>query len=238
VDAVLALLASDGLRPLVAQLRAMPGFRDRPIVSMVWPTDNGSSILPDYALGAELATRHLLALGHRHLLHFGHADDLRYLWGYPQAQRLSGARRALVDAGLDPETHLRTHALPFGWMAPANIDAPVGAEDGALIAYLRAHPETTAILCWNDAVAIRTVHTLRWAGLHVPEDYSVIGFDDTDSLRGEGGENVLTSVRLPLAAIGAEAVRVAMQRTTGALPEDVTRVLPTELAVRGTTGPA
>lgn len=238
VDAVIALLASDALHPLVAQLRAMPGFRDRPIISMVWPTDSGSNIMPDYAHGAYCATRHLLELGHRHVLHFGHADDYRYLWGYPQEQRLLGVRRALAEAGVNPETHLESYPLPSGWMNPATLDAPDGDNARALVAHLRARPHITALLGWNDAVAIRAIRALADAGYRTPEDYSVVGYDDTDPLRGDHGENTLTSVRMPLSDIGAEAVRVAFDRTTGDLAEDVTRILPTELVTRGTTGPA
>jgi LacI family transcriptional regulator len=238
VDSVITLLPTAGVEPLIAQLRAIAGFGDRPVVSLVWPVADGSSIVPDYAHGAYQATAHLLALGHRHLLHFIHDNPDRYLWGYPQDARLAGVRRALEDAGLDPARHLTTTTFDNAWLDPHELVRPTPEADAALLGLLQHRPEITALLGWNDAVAIRAARALQAAGRRVPEDYSLVGFDDTDALRDTLGQNMLTSVGLPLASLGREAVTLAVQRTEGTVSEDVMRMLPTTLVLRQSTGVA
>ncbi len=70
----------------------------------------------------------------------------------------------------------------------------------------------------------------------MPEDYSLVGFDDAQALPDRQGENMLTTVRVPLAAIGNRAAQLVIDRITGVIEEDCTMVLPVELVVRKSTG--
>ena len=103
---------------------------------------------------------------------------------------------------------------------------------GAVLRRLRAGG-FDAVACANDAVAVGVVRALRQLGARVPEDVSVVGFDD---IPWAGlVDPPLTTVRQPLAAIGAAATRLLLERMAD--PERAARqvVLPVELVVRGST---
>jgi LacI family transcriptional regulator len=229
--------------PLAGVLRDLPGFGARPIVQLFLPEPGASCVLSDDRQGTEAATRHLLALGHRHLL---------YLYDPPASaiviSRLAGIHTALRAAGLEPTAHLSNLVLPTQLLnpqlaphvlphagAPAQ-DVTLGAD--LLLPYLQAHPEITAIFCENDAMALNLWHMLHNAGLHVPEDISLIGFDDTDGMLDATGVNHLTTIRLPLYDMGVAAAELLIGRITGQLPADEQRVLPVEFIPRHSTAPA
>lgn len=225
---------------IVSTLRGMPGFDTRPIVSLFVPYADSSTILTDDRSGTYAATQHLLSTGHRHLLVLYSPDE------DPIVQaRLSGMQDALADAGSGHECHLYRLNLPTTLLSP--ITAPrvlplpgapaqhveVGAD--ILLPFLRQHPEITAIFCQNDAMALHLWHMLHHAGWRIPEDISLIGFDDTDGMLDSTGVNHLTTIRLPLYEVGRAAAEVMIQRITGELTEDVQRVLPVEFVVRHST---
>ncbi|MHB9026903.1 MAG: LacI family DNA-binding transcriptional regulator [Armatimonadota bacterium] len=236
--------AGDNFSLLTEHLRNTDGFGDRPIISLIRSTDRYSSIIPDDGQGAYLAARHLLELGHRHILQLCSTTD-------PQmsplsANRWEGVRQALREAGLRPESHLHFFVTAHAWSNPLNLDDPTHAAwnvdrnqsaDHPLVEYLRAHPEITAILGMNDANALQAWALLNHAGLQVPEDISIIGFDDVDPKLDEYGHNILTSVHLPLVEIGQEAARLMIEAIVdrGYNPRQL--ILPTELAVRKSTAP-
>jgi DNA-binding LacI/PurR family transcriptional regulator len=237
VDALILTQPPELLAPLLARLRGADGFADRPVVNLIQRAEGCSQILTDDREGMRQAAAHMLALGHRHLLHFFCIPDREL-----EQQRLAGIRQALRDAGLDPDRFLHRLPQPWGWLSPADLRQDYAATHdhpgaASVLDYLRAHPEVTALIAQNDASALHAWYTLRKAGLRVPEDYSLIGCDDTDPMLDEHGQNRLTSIRLPLAEIGAAAVQLAIARITGAVAEDDTRMLPTTLIIRGSTAP-
>ena len=101
---------------------------------------------------------------------------------------------------------------------------------------MHAHPEVTGILALNDACALNIWDTLEEIGVHIPQQISLIGFDDTDPYPGERGRNLLTSVRLPLHEMGRDAARVLLQHITGELDHHVEHTCPVRLMVRHSTG--
>ena len=245
IDGIILPTSLGGSTAFLAQLRRDHGFGDRPIISVIDRTDGITSVVPDYQDGYYQSARHLLALGHRHLLQVvfpyfsAPADD--------PINREEGTRRALREYGLDPAVHL--HCLPFtpAWVNPLDAginlpDAPITENEPnpdvrALIDYLRRHPEVTAILTLNDAYALHVWYTLTRAGYRIPDDISLVGFDDTDPMRDEHGNNLLTSVRMPLEEIGRRAVQMLLLHLDTPTPPQLL-VLPTELIVRGSTVPA
>lgn len=231
--------------PLIQRLRANPGFANRPMVSLILPRDGCSSVMTDDRAGAYAATTHLLELGHRHILHSYDPAQVPLM-----TERLAGAQQAMRDAGFDPERNLHyTDKLFFGNLNPPHhlrlpdltsddqLDVVARHHLESLVAYLKAHPEVTAILAYNDPTARRIWYMLQQRGLRVPEDISLIGFDDTDAIPDEYGRNVLTTVRLPLELVGQEGARLIIRRLTGEAEEQTHLVLPTELVIRSSTAP-
>ncbi len=235
---VFAALAND---PQVQSLRTDSGFGNRPVLVLLGENPDGLSVQTDDRGGAVATAQHLLALGHRHLLQFvfhGHEPRL--------ASRLDGLRATLTEAGLDPAHHL--HLLPVqpGWMDPATVeeyddDAYWQQHDpttNPLTDYLRAHPEVTAVLGINDSVALHAWALLRHAGYRVPEDISVVGFDDTEPALDAHGRNGLTTVHVPLVELGQTAAHLLIARVTTPDTARATALLPTHLVERGSTGTA
>ena len=95
----------------------------------------------------------------------------------------------------------------------------------------------TAVIAYNDEIAVGVLNRLAHRGVRVPADVSVIGFDDTGL--AEMTMPLLTSVRLPATTAGAAAVRMLLDRVDGReAPAAAERVyLPTELVIRSTTAP-
>ncbi|OPZ87676.1 MAG: Catabolite control protein A [bacterium ADurb.Bin429] len=219
-----------------AQVTALrqSGGRLLPLVSLIWPCEDCSSVMADDEGGMYAATRHLLDLGHREFLYIAQA--------FPNAlsrARTAGISRALTDAGLSPDRCLHTMPVFPYWYSPPN--GARRAEDDnehSLVRWLRAHPAVTAVLGWNDNAALHAWYTLEGAGWRIPADISIIGFDDTTPMPGPAGENLLTTVRVPLRDIGAEAARLIVRRIHGDLADDECRTLPTTLEIRASTAPA
>ena len=170
--------------------------------------------------GARLATRHLLALGHRRLAHI----TAPAAGSVAARLRLAGVTDALRAAGLDPAS-LRV------------ADGDEHVEGGARAArqLLTGSSAPTAIVCYNDLTAVGAFRAVRGAGLRVPEDVSVVGFDDIELAAWT--DPPLTTVRQPTDAMG----RWAVARLADALRGESARrrqvVLEPELVVRRSTAP-
>lgn len=225
--------AVNGTR-LVDVLRNDMGFGTRPIVLLNDEHPTCSSVIMDRIAGARAAAEHLLALGHRHL---GYIKQHSYVH--------EGYRQAFRDYDLDPEAYL--HALEISpvcavysfdpslvrdMRAPRRIPWPA---DEPFVTSLRANPQVTAILAPNDPAAVLMHFLLTREGWRVPEDISLVGFDDTEPLYDAEDFNILTTVRMPLEEAGAVAARLLTDRIEGHEPRDRQIMLPTELIVRGTT---
>jgi LacI family transcriptional regulator len=237
---------------LCERVRANPGFSDRPIVHLISPTTKAQdlSVHADDTAGGYLATQHLLALGHRHVLQFVFPIHSGLEQPEHILRRQAGASRALADAGLAPDTHLYLYPLPVPqkWHDPAlaprylaSLTAnttPADPASHAFLAYLAAHPHITAIQGLNDATALRVWQILVQAGYRVPEDYSLIGYDDTDPMLDATGQNCLTSIRIPLQAIGREAARIIVRAISDSSSTPPAVTLPVDLMDRASTGQA
>ena len=248
VDGAILLMAIESMETAVRVIHAIPGLDNFPLVTLNYQWDDISSVESDNAVSTRQAIEHLLALGHRHLLHltFPFLSD-----SPPQPQsRLQAAQETLAKHGLDPNRHLHLLACDISWLDPvwlqeelAGIGHPKRVSDALamnerLRCYLRKHPEITAILTLNDIGAIRSWHVLREAGYRLPEDMSIIGCDDTDSLPDIGGHNMLTTAHVPLEGLGRAAAETIINLVTTDTPIAEHRTLPSELVIRGTTAPA
>lgn len=169
----------------------------------------------DQVAGAAMATRHLLDLGHREIVHLAGPQD----WSEARA-RLEGYRREMTAAGLRPPQPITGDwSAEFGYGAAASIVAD---------------PSVTAVFCANDQIAIGLLCRLDQQGRRVPDDVSVVGFDN----QPESAYLIppLTTVAQDFPSVGARAVdlvRLAISGESGPRPE---LIAPT-LVPRSSTGP-
>lgn len=181
----------------------------------------GPTFLPtvdgDNFTGAVLATEHLLRLGHRRIGFLGGREDLE-----SSRLREEGYRTALRAAGIEADPRL----MRVGGYRRQTATGP--ARD-----LLSLADRPTAMFAGNDLSAIATMDVAREMGLSVPDDLSVVGFDNVPE--SALTHPPLTTVSQPLQEMGAEAVRMLIHLMNGSL-DGVTHVrLPTELVQRGTT---
>ncbi|MGV9769774.1 LacI family DNA-binding transcriptional regulator [Microbacterium sp. NPDC003461] len=165
--------------------------------------------------GARAATEHLVSLGHRRIAHLRGRADLE------SAQlRERGYREALEGAG-----------LPFDPALVADGGYRAADSTAAAAALLDLPEPPTAIFAANDLSAIEAMRVAAERGLRIPEDLSVVGFDDIPE--AVASTPALTTVRQSLHAMGAAAVRMLLGIFDGRDGEHIR--MPAELVVRGST---
>ena len=167
--------------------------------------------------GAELAVEHLAALGHTRIVHMDGGANVS------AAERRSGYKSGMRTAGIGDLIDVR----------PAGDDE---ADALAVIDALLAEDDPpTAIFAFNDLLAAGALNRLDDAGMAVPGDVSLVGFDNTfiSALRHLS----LTTVNQPTLAMGRLAVDTLLQRLSDGSGEPVRHTLQPELVVRSTTGP-
>ncbi|MHB9130042.1 MAG: LacI family DNA-binding transcriptional regulator [Armatimonadota bacterium] len=205
-----------------------------PVVTLLEQQPNCSAVLVDDRGGAYAATDHLLELGHRHILHFWGPDPLLANSSLPVSKigldRADGCRQACLDRNLDPDHTLRVSftsgRIPLSQRVVAQLNE-----------MLDQHPEITAILLPNDYFINQVRDVLQYRGLRIPDDMSVVGYDDVEPYNNEQGHNILTSVAVPLEEVGRQAAKLLVDHVTGQQKDITCITLPTELKVRGTTAP-
>jgi DNA-binding LacI/PurR family transcriptional regulator len=221
IEALLQLRV-DGLvlaAPLVESRVVVDASRDLPVVLVGRPARAASldSVTNDDFAGAVAAVRHCASLGHRRIAHVDGgpgAGALARRRGYEQAMRsLRLSRYLTVAAGSFTEE---------------------GGHEGAL-ALLDRRPRPTALFAANDLAAIGALDAIEERGLKVPDDVSLVGYDNTHlaSLRHIS----LTSVHQPRVEMGRLAVSALLERLEGGRVRARRAVLAPSLVVRGTTAP-
>jgi LacI family transcriptional regulator len=181
-----------------------------------------TNVVLDQRRAAELTLRHLYQLGHRSIAFMrggSHSSDADERWeclkavakemGLPVRPELTMQLSSLVstpELGFEPACELLKSQIPF-----------------------------TAIVCYDDIAAIGAIRAIRDHGLSVPEDISVVGFDDIQSAAYNNPS--ITTIRQPLHQMGTLAARTLLQRVRGKEePLPVLTVLP-ELIIRESTCP-
>ncbi len=183
------------------------------------PPDGIPCVAAMHAAGAKQATEHLLALGHRRIGAIAGMPG----W-YATEERLNGFRAALAASGilLDPEL-----VVYSDWRIER------GTEAARQLLALSDPP--TAIFGFNDNVAVGALHAARERNLRVPEDLSIVGFDDTEHAVIVTPR--LTSVRQPLAEMGRTGVSLLIRLIDGQRVDALRMELSTKLVVRESTAP-
>jgi len=175
------------------------------------------AVLPDNEAGGRALGAHLLELGHRRIAVAAGTPGLTTI-----VDRMAGVTAALRggDLSLDDLAVVHTDFTRDGGVTAAEE-------------ILRSHPETTAIIALNDAMAMGVLSTLRAHRVAVPERMSVVGFDDV-SVAADLAPS-LTTVRLPMTDMGKMALGLAL-KPSSARPRR--RSTGHTLMVRDSTGPA
>ncbi|MFJ9544177.1 LacI family DNA-binding transcriptional regulator [Streptomyces sp. NPDC101225] len=217
------------LSPADATGRTIETFRRRGIpfvlVDRVAQGAAECSVSVDDVTGGALAVRHLLDTGHESVVYVSGPPVLNQV-----RDRRTGALDALAEAGLDPG-NLRE-------LVTERLDVAAGRDAGARLLGLADRP--TAVFCANDLLALGVLQAMYAAGVAVPDDLAIVGYDDIEF--AAASVVPLTSVRQPAVAMGALAAELLLEEAdarTGQRKHDHKRVvLQPELVVRRSSLPA
>ncbi len=178
------------------------------------------SVSVDDVAGGTLAVRHLVASGHRRIAYVSGPPELSQV-----RDRRDGALAALAEAGLPPDSLVE--------LAAPRLDVAAGRDAGARLLGLDRRP--TAVFCANDLLALGVLQTLYAAGVPVPEEMAIVGYDDIEFAAAAAVP--LTSVRQPTATLGALATRLLLEETGGQADRHRHQqvLLQPELVVRGSS---
>ncbi|MEI6520118.1 MAG: LacI family DNA-binding transcriptional regulator [bacterium] len=222
VDGAIVYCAAAPFATILSALRDEPHFNQRPIISILNPMPGCSVIMTDDWTGSYEALTHLLSLGHQHILHFYG----EWSASYPHQQRLGGMRQACDIAGMKSNEVLKA----INW----NYDNPDEATE-RIIVHIESNPTITAIMAPNDKAAISIWHALTSQGIRIPEDISLIGHDDSEPLLAKNGDNILTTITLPLEEIGRIAANQLVEIIQSHSTDTRKLVLPVTFTIRSTT---
>jgi DNA-binding LacI/PurR family transcriptional regulator len=181
-----------------------------------------ANVVLDHERAAELALGHLYRLGHRRIAYMR-----GQLFSSDSRSRWNATLHVAKTLGLEvpPELIIKldkdSNAPDVGYLGVQNV--------------LLRRRDFTAVLCFNDVAAIGAVRTLHDAGLRVPEDVSVLGFDDIPAAAYYTPR--LTTIRQPLQQMGAAAATLLLQKIAGGKVKETTRIEP-ELVARESTAEA
>ena len=172
--------------------------------------------------GGELATKHLLELGHRAVAFLG--DQFENPFGFTSSRhRFMGYERALASVGLTPRADL------------VALGAHSRYEARELAARMLAAAERpTAVFAASDTQALGVISAAHDAGIHVPDDLSIVGYDDIEIADYVG----LTTVRQHLFESGRLGAELLLSEIQSRSPTPPSIVLAPEVVVRGTTAPS
>jgi LacI family transcriptional regulator len=190
------------------------------VIDPMEPLDEGiASVAAANASGAKAATEHLLALGHVHI---------GAIIGPPSwlasRERVNGFHAALAGAGIAPDRSLE---IPS--------DFEIGGGYAAAAKLLDRPDRPTAIFGFNDNIAIGVIRAARERGIRIPEDISLVGFDDAEEAMLV--TPTLTTVRQPLQEMGRMGVSLLSRLLEGQAVEALRVELATKLVVRESTAP-
>ena len=183
------------------------------------PEGDHSAVMIDNVRGGEMATSHLIELGHKKIGFIG--GDIQH----PSIkERFHGYKSALESAGIKFDSKLAS----IKWEEPVRNDGYAAAKE-----LIKKINDITAIFACNDAMAIGAIHYLKEVGKNVPKDISVIGFDDVEA--DLMIEPPLSTIRVPKVEIGAEALQLVVDLVENKKASTKKVLVPIELIERAST---
>ncbi|WP_435929043.1 LacI family DNA-binding transcriptional regulator [Dryocola sp. BD613] len=194
--------------------------RNIPAIMVVRPLDDVDFdfVGTDNFLGTQLATQHLLRLGHRHIAFIGGGEN-----SITRAQRIGGYSSKLLENHIQPNSE---------WV----VSSAASQSDGARVAeaLLRRYPEITAAVCYQDIVALGVMQTLRKMGRSPGKDFALVGFDDVTEAALV--QPALTTVSVAAKEIGRKAGELLFSRIQGNDEPPKRIILPPALVIRESCG--
>jgi DNA-binding LacI/PurR family transcriptional regulator len=211
----------DGVVVIAPHVVAAGALRDLPaglpvVAVEAGPYDGVPSAAVDQHAGARLATEHLLARGHETVYHLAGPPDF-----IESRERIEGWLDALRDAGAASSAPLR------GDWSPRS-----GYEAGR---HLIERPDLTAVFVANDQMALGLLRVLHEHGRQVPDDVSIVGFDDIPE--AAYFTPPLTTVRQDFNEMGRRSLGLLLEQMGGHSRTDAREVVPVTLVERASTGP-
>ena len=208
------------IQPTAEEIRALTD-QGQAVALIGSEQEGASSIRVKDRDGGRAATRHLINLGHERIAFLGiHDTPGSPLGGVPPAERLLGYRDALTEAGL---------AVAREYECSVENTVASGAASTAGLLSLQHAP--TALVAASDELAFGALSTLRGAGLSVPEDFSVVGYDNHEL----SAAIALTTMDHRVADQGRLAAEALVAVLSGGTPP--TELINPRLVVRGSTAP-
>jgi DNA-binding LacI/PurR family transcriptional regulator len=192
-----------------------------PIITIESQTEAFSSIGIDNLTAAKVATRYLLNLGHRQIGVISGLEDDPMNFSVPK-KRLLGYRSALEEYQVEYRPEL---------IVPGNYSFVGGSEAAVQLLSIASPP--TAIFALSDEMAIGAIKTLHEMNLRIPEDVSVLGFDDNDMSDYVG----LSTVRQPVMEYGERAATFLLDQLGKNENRPHHIKMSSQLIIRGSTGP-
>lgn len=179
------------------------------------------SIRVDNRHGGYLATNHLIQKGHRRIAYVASPADRS-----DNVERMAGYRDALTEAGLESDPSLVVQGT-----------GRAGGGQRALPVLLSLHDPPSAVFCYNDMTAIGLIGAAREAGLHLPQDLAVVGFDDIAF--AQFAYPPLTTIAQPVDALGNGAIEMVLVLISDGDSAEATvanRTIQGRLVVRASSG--
>ncbi len=184
--------------------------------------------------GARMAADHLIVLGHRHIACLVHRTTTEPVAGHLDASGVTDATIRVSRIRLEAYSERLAEAglAPVAMWEAAGTDPDAG--HAATCELLAAHPETTALLCTTDQIALGAIRAAATLGLAIPDDLSIVGFDDIPA--ASTSSPALTTIRQPIVDKGRVAAELLIEQIDSGIRRRIE--LPIGLIVRGSTAAA
>lgn len=204
-----------------AVVRATLGGLNMPLVLLDREVSgiSGDLVEVNHVLGSQMATRHLLELGHPRIACISGPPGLS-----PSSQRRAGWKQALEETGVER----RESDLARG-------DFTARGGYLAMQVLLKRRPRPTAVFVCNDLMAFGALAAAREAGVALPQQLSIVGFDDIDLAAFSAPP--LTTVAQPKQQIGTVAAELLLDRVSNGRSDNRQMILDPELRIRASTAP-
>lgn len=203
---------------------AAPLLRDRNVPVVLLDSTDASgqlcSVAVDDVTGGRIAVQHLLDNGHRRIGLVGSGYEAHQV-----IDRVAGARQAVTEAGLAPDALLS--------MPTSQLNVAGGTDAARALLALSRRRRPTGLVCVNDLIALGVQHELLRAGLLVPDDVAIVGYDDIGF--AETAAIPLTSVRQPRQRLGERATELLLAEAAGGDHQHQSVVFEPELIVRASS---
>jgi len=191
------------------------------VLHHIIPGCKADSVIVNNFKGTYEATIHLINLGHKHIVYIDRPVSLPH-----SLERLNGYRKALEEHGIRQDDNV-IQCSGFNY-----ID---GSE--AMKKLLKRKPDITAVLAFNDTIAMGAIRTINDHGLKVPDDISVVGFDDIELCSFITPR--LTTIHFPKYKMAQATVDILLKRIEDSeIKKPIKKVLPLNLVIRESTSKA